>query len=562
MSPKELLGVRKFWFGGPEYLKESEKSWPDLEIGDKFDRYRVNISEAVNDDPAGKIPCASNHLTDNDKTLDNGNVTNLVNTTHILTFNIAKVINIERFNDINKLYRVTAYVIKFKDNLMDAWRISKLNKRVMPKRNKKKVIECDITCDEILRSKILWVQSVQEVHRTSDESKFNQLKKQLNLFCDENGLWRCGGRLVNADMNYDTKHPYLIPKDTHFARLLVINSHWEVMHNDVKETLNNLRSAFWIPRCRNFIRKIIHKCWLCQYFEGRSYDYPEAPPLPDFRVKNDFAFTYTGVDYAGPLYVRNIYTKPGDKSMFKCWIALFTCANSRCIFLDLVYDSGAQACVSALRRFISSRGAPKLIDSDNGSAFTSNVVQKFATSRYIRWKLNTEEAPWMGGFFERMVKSVKRCLKKVLGTARLNYDELITVLKEIENVINNRPLIYMYDNVNQEVVTPNKLLFGRNLETVAPNEETENETDLSKRAKYQNTVLDHWWKRWRKNYLLEHRNSINTNRRNGLSFPKYRILYSLLSGELVGSQNLFQVKMVKFGLLVYYRKRLGICYDQ
>ena len=102
-----------------------------------------------------------------------------------------------------------------------------------------------------------------------------------------------------------------------------------------------------------------------------------------------------------------------------------------------------------------------------------------------------------------MIQSVKRCLKKVLLDVRLNYEELLTVLKEIENIINNRPLIYMYDDVNQVLLTPNKLIFWRNLETVALNDKIEVETKLAKRAKYTSTILEHWWKRWRDDYLTE-----------------------------------------------------------
>jgi hypothetical protein len=169
----------------------------------------------------------------------------------------------------------------------------------------------------------------------------------------------------------------------------------------------------------------------------------------------------------------------------------------------LVPDCSAESCVAVLNRFISSRGAPKLFVSDNGSAFISKLVQEFVASKFIRWMFNTAAAPWFGGFFERMIKSVKRCLKKVVFNARLNYDELLTVIKEIENIVNNRPLIYMYDDVNQELLTPNKLLFGRNLETVASDIEISVENDISKRAKYTETLLDHWWKRWRDDYLTE-----------------------------------------------------------
>ena len=201
--------------------------------------------------------------------------------------------------------------------------------------------------------------------------------------------------------------------------------------------------------------------------------------------------------------MKNIYGKNQAENVYKCWLVLFTCANSRSVFLDLVYDTSAEACVSVLQRFISSRGAPKMFISDNVSAFISSHVQNFISSKYIQWKFNTEAAPWTGGFFERMIKSVKRCLKKVLLNARLNYEELLTVLKEIESIVNNRPLIYLYDDVNQDILTPNKLVFGRNLETNAPNYDVKIESDLSKRKKYADTILGHWWNRWHVDYLTE-----------------------------------------------------------
>ena len=118
-----------------------------------------------------------------------------------------------------------------------------------------------------------------------------------------------------------------------------------------------------------------------------------------------------------------------------------------------------------------------------------------------------------------MIKSTKRCLKKVLFNSKLNYEELLTVMKEIENVINNRPLTFMYDDVNQELLTPNKLLFGRNLETVAPNDVIENESCLTKRAKYIQTVIEHWWNRWHDEYLIELREHHKHKSKNGLLHP-------------------------------------------
>ena len=102
-----------------------------------------------------------------------------------------------------------------------------------------------------------------------------------------------------------------------------------------------------------------------------------------------------------------------------------------------------------------------------------------------------------------MIKSVKRCLKKVLLNSRLTYEELQTVIKEVESIINNRPLVFLYDAVNDVTLTPNKLLFGRNLPVIAPSHEILIEKSLTKRAKYLDTVLKQWWDRWYSDYLIE-----------------------------------------------------------
>ena len=66
--------------------------------------------------------------------------------------------------------------------------------------------------------------------------QFNDWKKQLNLFIDPEGVWRCGGRLSNAEMPY-TRHPILLPRDHFLTELLVLNEHTRVFYNGLKETL-------------------------------------------------------------------------------------------------------------------------------------------------------------------------------------------------------------------------------------------------------------------------------------------------------------------------------------
>ena len=159
-----------------------------------------------------------------------------------------------------------------------------------------------------------------------------------------------------------------------------------------------------------------------------------------------------------------------------------------------------------MKRFVNSRGAPKIAISDNGKYFISTDVQNFATSSGIYWKFNIKSAPWCGGFFEGLIKSVKSCLKKQLRKAKIDYDEMITVLKEFENVINNRPISYTnFESDLIEAITLSKLLYGRNLEVINIVKDTSPMVDLkvTKQEQDLQTLLKHFWSEWTSEYLTE-----------------------------------------------------------
>ena len=98
--------------------------------------------------------------------------------------------------------------------------------------------------------------------------------------------------------------------------------------------------------------------------------------------------------------------------------------------------------------------------------FDFQEVQDYFLAKRIQWKYNLEEAPWWRGFWERMVKSTTRCLKKALKNARLSYDELSTILIEVEEVLNSRPLAYVQAEGKEEALTPSNLLLGRRIRTL------------------------------------------------------------------------------------------------
>ena len=210
-----------------------------------------------------------------------------------------------------------------------------------------------------------------------------------------------------------------------------------------------------------------------------------------------------GVDHCGPVFIKNIYRSEQDEDeLNKCYIVLYTCAAMRGVVLEVVRDTSSATFLDSFRRFISRRGCPSVIISDNSSAFTARNTQEFIIERNITWKFNIAAACWTGGFFERLVACVKNCIKKAVGRATLRYDELQTVISEVELTINSRPLDYVYDENLEEEITPNHLLYGRKVNiSNTVNYETVTEINPSRRLKYMETVILHFWNRWRTEYL-------------------------------------------------------------
>ena len=131
-----------------------------------------------------------------------------------------------------------------------------------------------------------------------------------------------------------------------------------------------------------------------------------------------------------------------------------------------------------------------------------------------------EKSPWWGGFYERMVRSVKRCLKKVLRYARLSYEELLTYLIRVEGVLNSRPLTYVYPD-QDEPLTPSHLVLGKRILTIPDQEDidvqNEGRNELLKREKHLENVLQHFWKRWKAEYLTQLREHHQPSKKDGQS---------------------------------------------
>ena len=418
---------------------------------------------------------------------------------------MSNLLDCDKYSSLHKLYRITAYMLKFVDLL------------------KNRDHSHELSHTDLARAKRLWILECQAA--LMRDKNFPTWKSQFNLYLDENQLWRCKGRLEHASLSFATKHPLMLARRHRITKLIVRDAHRIVQHGGVKETLTQIRSQYWIVGGRNLVRLIIHSCVTCRQHEGKPYRTPPPLPLPSFRVNEAPPFSYTGVDYAGPLFVRTQGIADGNS--FKVWICLFTCCITRAVHLELVLDMSALTFIRCLKRFTVRRGLPRKFISDNGKAFKvaartlSDMVKQPEFTKYlervgVEWTFNLEKAPWWGGIFERLIQSVKRCLRKTIGQAKFSYDELNTALVEIEAILNSRPLTYVTLQDFEEPLTPSHLLIGRRILSLPDDlnyiddgdeEFVVDSENLQRRTRYLNNVINHFWKRWTKEYLLELRNA-------------------------------------------------------
>ena len=197
---------------------------------------------------------------------------------------LKKVVRCKDCSSFGRLLTITAYVLKFVRSLKQAV--------------KKNHDSSSLTIDarDLSEAEMMWLRESQR--QLLKDRHFPVWTRQFGLYTDEDGIWRCGGRLSHANLSPTTKNPVILPRDHHVPALIVRKAHERVSHDGTKETLTEVRSRFWIIKGRSLVRKLIHQCTVCRRYEGPHYQIPPPPPLPEFRVSEQPPFTFTGVDFA------------------------------------------------------------------------------------------------------------------------------------------------------------------------------------------------------------------------------------------------------------------------
>ncbi|XP_045778499.1 uncharacterized protein LOC123876319 isoform X2 [Maniola jurtina] len=367
----------------------------------------------------------------------------------------------------------------------------------------------------------------QDIHALKNNKPCSKSILKLNPFLADD-IIRIGGRLSNSQLNFGQKHPIILPSKDRITQLIVDYYHITNLHTGPALLLALLRQKFWIIAARNLVRQRVHKCNICFRTNPQS-TFPQMGELPAFRVAQVKAFVHTAVDYMGPFFVTHIRRR-GIKS-HKAYVCIFTCMTTKAVHLELVSDLSSDLFLAAFLRLSARKGPVSLIYSDGATTFfgakrkldelytliQSNAHKNFIENRLaehrIQFKHSPPYGPHFNGLSEINVCCVKTHLYKVVGTQILTYEELNTIIIQIENLLNSRPLcILSSDPSDLSALTPNHFL---NL-TPAKYLPVEDLTDIpdSRLSRYQllTKITCSFWKRWSQEYLtsLQHRQKWNT----------------------------------------------------
>ncbi|XP_025997412.1 uncharacterized protein LOC105200088 [Solenopsis invicta] len=272
----------------------------------------------------------------------------------------------------------------------------------------------------------------------------------LAPFMNEHEIIRVGGRIRNAALPYDARHPVLLPKSHRLTILIIQREHVRNLHSGLQATMH---------ACRPAASQTL------------------MADLPVQRVTASRPFTHCGVDYAGPMLLKE--GRRRNARLHKAYISVFVCFSTKAVHLEIVTDLTSEAFIGAFKRFMSRRGRPSCMYSDNGTTFvgarkqikelyncvndrdTRLAMQRFMRDNEIEWRFIPPHAPHVGGLWEAAVKSAKSHINRVLGNANLTYEEMQTVLCEVEAVLNSRPLTPLNEDPNDlHCITPEHFLIG------------------------------------------------------------------------------------------------------
>lgn len=333
------------------------------------------------------------------------------------------------------------------------------------------------------------------------------------------GILRVGGRLEQANITFDHKHPILLPRKDHIVNIIIDNMHRNHCHTGPHLLLCILRQRFWILSGRNLVRSRVHACNVCFRVRPKPYAAPVMANLPESRLQVTKPFAHTGVDYCGPFNIT--WTRRRGVQTQKAYVCVFICLTTRAVHVEISPDMSTDSFLNALKRFLARRGPVQKIMSDHGTNFvgarsylkelyaflkSAEYTKKWSeemSNHRIDWQMIPPNAPHFGGGWESAVKAFKAHLIRVMGAQILTYEEFLTVLCQIEAVLNSRPLgiVLSPDPSEPVALTPAHFLHMTPLSSIPSAPVEDDRTHLLNRYLLLDQLVQSYWRRWSIEYL-------------------------------------------------------------
>ena len=479
LSADEMLSQQR-WSQGPAFLMQEESTWP-------------------------KTPDLKQQNLDNDPEIKKATTYYAVHASD--TTSLDKLL--ERRSSWHALKKNIAWLLRFKEWIM--------------KKNGNVVKVGPLSVEETEAAEIAVIQYLQRQHFGSEVAALDstcgngacKVKRSSSLFrlgpvMSSKGVLVIGGRLQNAPLPEDVIHQMILPRNHHVVDLIVKDAHEKLGHSGREYVLSDIRQKYWIVGARSTVRRVLSGCFDCK---RRC-----APPcgqkmadLPENRVTpGDAPFTYVGVDFFGPFFVKR------GRSQLKRYGCLFTCFAIRAVHIEVAHSLDTHSFINALQRFMSRRGQPKEITSDNGTNFVGaekelreaiagwnqKQIHEYLHQNGIQWNFNPPAASHMGGVWERLIRTVRKVLRAVMKEQVVDDEGLSTLLCVVEAIVNGRPLTTVSaDPKDLESLTPNHLLLLRSGPSLPPGCFVKEDLYTRRRWRQVQYMANLFWSRWVKEYL-------------------------------------------------------------
>jgi transposase InsO family protein len=463
LSAAEMVNSSR-WLQGPVFLKKKESEWPenviltsesdvlanDVEVRGTAKVYEAKTTNTRPTDPLNKL--------------------------------------LSRYSDWFKLQKAIVWFMRFMNYL-----------------HTKQVTRLPITVGEMREASKCIVRSVQSQAFSTNLKMLARLNP-----IQEEGILKVGGRIDRAPVSYELRHPIILPSEHPVTESIINYYHKLNGHLGLTHVLAAIREKFWIIKGCASVRRVLRKCIPCKIRNAPKGNQQMASLPKERLIPDKSPFTFTGVDYFGPMFVKQ------GRNRVKRYGCIFTCFTTRAVHLEVAHTLELNSFLCALTRFISRRGKPEIMFSDNGTNFqggnreireaikswNEQQLNKNMIQRDIEWKFNPPHASHMGGVWERLIRSTKRILSALMKEQVVSDEILLTVVTEAERILNDRPISSIGEDVTDpEPLSPSKLLLLRSntcfpLGVFCPRDQYARR--WWRQAQY---LANIFWRRWTREYL-------------------------------------------------------------